>query len=191
MQELVGDVPVELQSLNPVIELSRSLDRVWREMRQALETLEGTVRFKLEHSARAAYTIPVAEFLESAAYPAVEALVRSANIGGISDIAASLQHHLGQRVTAYLSGTNDPKMVGRWARSKAKPRELAELRLRAAYPPATLISAAYGSDTARAWFFGTNSRLGDEAPAYLLRHGEPPFRDLLPAARAFVEGELP
>jgi hypothetical protein len=116
-------------------------------------------------------------------------LERTAQVAAIAEIAAALQKRLGQRVTAYLSGVRDAKVVGRWARSKAKPRGLAELRLRAAYPAAELLAGAHGTDTARAWFFGTNDRLGGEAPAYLLRHGEPPFRELLPAARAFVQGE--
>jgi hypothetical protein len=115
---------------------------------------------------------------------------RTAQIANVAEIAASLQGHLGQRVTAYLSGVKDPKMVGRWARGSVKPREVAELRLRAAYPAAELLVDVYGPDTARAWFFGTNARLGGEAPAYLLRHGEPPFQELLPAARAFVQGDV-
>ena len=120
----------------------------------------------------------------------LEQVERTAQIASVAEIAASLQKHLGQRVTAYLSGVKDPKMVGRWARGTVKPREVAELRLRAAYPAAELLVDAYGPDTARAWFFGTNTRLGDEAPAHLLRHGEPPFRGLLPAARAFVQGDV-
>lgn len=127
---------------------------------------------------------------EPAAAATLPKVERAAKVESIDRIAASLQKRLGQRVTAYLSGVKDPKMVGRWAKGTVKPREVAEHRLRAAYPAAELIAEAYGADTARAWFFGTNSRLGDEAPGYLLRHGEPPFRDLLPAARAFVEGEL-
>jgi hypothetical protein len=116
-------------------------------------------------------------------------LERTAQVKSIAEIAAALQARLGQQVTAYLSGVKDAKTVGRWARGKAKPCELCELRLRAAYPVAELLDSAYGTDTARAWFFGTNTRLGGEAPAHLLRHGEPPFRELLPAARAFVQGD--
>jgi len=117
-------------------------------------------------------------------------LERTAEIATIAEIAAALQERLGQRVTAYLSGIRDTATVRRWARGKAKPRELAELRLRAAYPAAELLTGAYGAKTARAWFFGTNSRLGGEAPAYVLRHGQPPFVELLPAARAFVQGDV-
>lgn len=185
MQELVEEVPEAFQTLDPLIELCRSLDRAEREIRDALEGLEQSFLSVIEEATRQA----LQELAHSAA-SSLETLERSSKIESIAEIAAVLQQHLGQRVTAYLSGVKDPKMVGRWARGKAKPRELAELRLRAAYPAAELLADAYGPGTARAWFFGTNSRLGDEAPAYLLRHGEPPFRDLLPAARAFVEGEL-
>src|SRR3954466_12149985 len=49
---------------------------------------------------------------------------------------------------------------------------------------------AYGETTARAWLLGSNSRLDDEAPAWLLRHAEDPgdVRFLVPAARAFAVG---
>jgi hypothetical protein len=114
---------------------------------------------------------------------------RMAAAASISEVAAYLQENLGQRVTGYLSGVRDPKMVGQWASGKVRPRELSEFRLRAAYPVTTLLVNAFSPATAKAWFFGTNSRLDDQAPAYLLRHGEPPFHSLLPAAKAFVLGD--
>ena len=126
----------------------------------------------------------------SAVVEKLEALEREATLSEISRIAGYLQEHLGQRVTAYLSGIKDAKMVGQWARGKQRPREPAGFRLRQAYPAARLLVESYGNETAKAWFFGTNARLDDEAPAYVLRYGETPddFRFLLPAARALVEG---
>jgi len=52
-----------------------------------------------------------------------------------------------------------------------------------------MLIEAYGDETARAWFFGSNTRLADEAPAYLLRHATSPddLRRFIPAAYAFVE----
>jgi hypothetical protein len=114
---------------------------------------------------------------------------RAAAVASISEVTAYLQKNLGQRVTAYLSGVKDPKMVGQWASGKVKPRELSEFRLRAAYPVTALLVDAFSAGTAKAWFFGTNSRLDDQAPAFVLRHGEPPFHSLLPAAKAFVLGD--
>jgi hypothetical protein len=190
MQELIEGASPALQSVDALNELSRSLGRAENTLRQALEPID-----EMLEAALAAYRQTLRELHEAAervvgSVEGLQELERTAQIEGIAQIAASLQERLGQRVTAYLSGIRDAKMVGRWARGKAKPRELAELRLRAAYPAAELLATAYGPDTARAWFFGTNTRLSDEAPAHLLRHGEPPFRELLPAARAFVLGDV-
>lgn len=117
-----------------------------------------------------------------------ERIERAAILTPISRVAAYLQAHLGQRVTAYLSGLRDPGMVGRWAACKSRPRELPSLRLRCAFQAAQLLTKAYGDETARAWFFGANIQLDDRAPAYVLRHGETPdeLRGILPAAREFV-----
>ena len=184
MQQLMEGVPPALQSLDPLIELSQGLDRAQRAMRQALEPLEEQL------AVYKGLNQLVAELQALSSPSTLQEIERTAQVEGIAEITASLQARLGQRVTAYLGGVKDAKMVGRWARGKVKPRELAELRLRAAYPAAELLASAYGTDTARAWFFGTNTRLGGEAPAHLLRHGEPPFRELLPAARAFVQGDV-
>src|SRR5438552_3059600 len=113
---------------------------------------------------------------------------RRAKIEKIDKIAAYLQDALGQKLTAYLAGLKDPKVVGLWAHGKALPRDLAAFRLRCAYEAALMLMNAYGAETAKSWFFGTNTRLDDEAPAYLLRHVKSPedVRFIVPAARAFV-----
>lgn len=118
----------------------------------------------------------------------VEMIDRKAVTGNLFEIAAYLQENLGQKFTAYISGLKDPKEVGSWAKGTIKPRPLADMRLRYAYRVVRMILEAYGSDTAKAWLFGTNTRLKDEAPAYLLRHAETidSLRDLVPVARAFA-----
>jgi hypothetical protein len=111
---------------------------------------------------------------------------------GIAEVAAYIQENLGQRVTAYLSGINDAKLVGQWASGKVKPRSLPDHRLRSGYQAARYLVEGYGPKTARAWFFGTNSLLDSQAPAYVLRQGESPedWDDVVSAAKAFVE-DLP
>jgi hypothetical protein len=118
----------------------------------------------------------------------VEEIEHKANVEKIDTIAAFLQENLGQKLTAYLAGLNDPKVVGLWAQRKKHPRDLAIFRLRCAYQAACMLINAYGNETAKSWFFGTNTRLDDEAPAYLLRHGKVPedIRFIVPAAKAFV-----
>ncbi len=113
---------------------------------------------------------------------------REAVVTSISGIAGYLQSHLGQRITAYLSGLTDSKMVGRWAARKSQPRELSCFRLRCAFQATRLLTEAYDDDTARAWFFGANTLLDDRAPAYVLRHGETPeeMSLVVPVARDFA-----
>ncbi len=108
----------------------------------------------------------------------------------IAGIAQFLQSHLGQRVTAYLGGVKDQKIVGRWAAGKGTPREKVRSRLRCGYEAARLLVDAFGDETAQAWFFGSNHLMEDEAPAYVLRYAENPddYRMLIPATRAFIEG---
>jgi hypothetical protein len=114
---------------------------------------------------------------------------REAVTARIRDVAAYLQEHLGQRITAYLSGLDHAKTVGLWIAGRSEPRDLASTRLRYAYQAARLLAESYDDETARAWFFGSNTRLDDEAPAYLLRHATSldDLRQIIPAARAFVE----
>lgn len=114
---------------------------------------------------------------------------RQAVTARISEVAGYLQQHLGQKVTAYLSGINDAKLVGQWASGKVEPRPLAGFRLRSAFHAASFLIDAFGDETAQAWFFGTNSLLDTQAPAYVLRHGEEPrdWSDVVLAAKAFAE----
>lgn len=49
------------------------------------------------------------------------------------DIAATLQRLFGQRIVAFMTGVEDPKAVGRWARGERTPRDDTEQRLREAF----------------------------------------------------------
>ncbi len=109
---------------------------------------------------------------------------------GIERVAEYLQAQLGQRLTAYVSGVNDAKMVGRWAARKAQPRDLAQMRLRDAFQATRLLIEAYDAKTAKAWWMGCNTRLDDQAPAMVTRYADSPeqLRFVVPAARAFAGG---
>jgi hypothetical protein len=110
----------------------------------------------------------------------------------IGDVASYLQEQLGQKLTAYLSGVTDPKMVGRWAASKAQPRDEREMRLRDAFKATKMLVAAFGAQTAKAWWVGSNTRLDDRAPAAIVRGATDPdmLRFVVPAARAFAGGTV-
>ena len=113
---------------------------------------------------------------------------------GISKIAEYLQEHLGQKITAYLSGIDNAKTVGLWITGANEPRDImTKTRLRYAYQAARFVVEAYDDETARAWFFGSNTLLDDEAPAYVLRHGMTPddLRLIVPAACKLMELAVP
>lgn len=120
-----------------------------------------------------------------------EVIEREAVKSGIAAIARYLQDTLGQKITAYLSGLSDAKVVGKWARAESRPKGFAETRLRHAYQVAKMIVDAYDADTARAWLFGCNTRLGDRAPAFVMRSAESPegLASVVPTARAFAAME--
>jgi hypothetical protein len=110
----------------------------------------------------------------------------------IGDVASYLQEQLGQKLTAYVAGVTDPKMVGRWAAGKAQPRDEREMRLRDAFKATKMLVAAFGAQTAKAWWVGSNTRLDDRAPAAIVRGATDPdmLRFVVPAARAFAGGTV-
>ena len=118
----------------------------------------------------------------------LEKIDREAATTPLHKVVEFLRDNLGQKFTAYISGLNDPKEVGAWIKKAVNPRPPADMRLRYAYRVVRMILQAYGSETAKVWLFGTNSRLRDEAPALLLRHAKIPddLKDIVPVARAFA-----
>lgn len=110
----------------------------------------------------------------------------------IAEIAAYLQEHLGQKLTAYIAGVKDVKAVGKWAQGRAVPSAITRERLRAGYHATALFSGSYGDQAAQGWFFGANSSLDDRAPAAVLREADTPdqIARIAPLARAFVRSAL-
>ena len=87
---------------------------------------------------------------------------------GISTVAGSLHHVLGQRLVAVLAGVRDAEAVGKWARAARAPHPDAEQRLRRAYRIMQLLIERESAETIRACFVGMNSGLDDQAPALML-----------------------
>jgi hypothetical protein len=106
----------------------------------------------------------------------------------IQEIVTFLMQLFGKPMTAYIGGVTDPKMVTHWTGGTNTPRALPQMRLREAYQAARLIVDAAGAETAKAWFFCSNAKLADRAPAHVLRTAATweDMREVLPAARAFV-----
>jgi len=87
----------------------------------------------------------------------------------IREIAAYLQDAVGQRVAAAIAGLVDAKQIGRYAREEGpEPHGATERRLREGYKVVRMLIDAYDGKTARAWLFGTNTRLDDRAPIEVL-----------------------
>lgn len=106
----------------------------------------------------------------------------------IPDIVCHLRENLGLKITAYLSGIKDADVVGLWANGKVMPYRAAQKRLFRAYQASKILIDAFGKNMTIGWFFGTNEKLQDKAPAYVLRYGKN-SKDLIAvvlAARAFV-----
>ncbi len=118
--------------------------------------------------------------------PEAERLDHDAATLPIAEIAAYLQSALGQRMAAFLAGLSDAKQIGRYAREDGpEPREAVARRLRHGYKVVRMIGDAYDAETAKAWLFGTNTRLDDQAPIEMLRAAESPvqFTAVIRAAR--------
>lgn len=104
------------------------------------------------------------------------------------EVAAALQELFGQRLVAFMTGVEDPKAVGRWARRERTPRDKTEQRLRDAFQIARLLTLADSADTARAWFIGMNPHFADRAPFAVLGEQPDEAPRVLAAAKAFVAG---
>lgn len=108
----------------------------------------------------------------------------------VSSIASYLQDTLGQRIAAYLVGLRDSRQVGRWIRGEHTPTSGGQYdrRLREGYKVVRMLVEAYDAQTAKAWLFGTNSRLDDHAPIEVLAAAETTedFRQVRCAARQFA-----
>lgn len=121
--------------------------------------------------------------------PAAEQLEHDATVRTPGAIAAYLQEQLGQRMAAHLAGLADTRQIGRYARGDTpKPSDVTERRLREGYKVVRMIVECYDAQTARAWLFGTNTRLDDEAPIEVLGQATatPQFAAVVRAARQFA-----
>jgi hypothetical protein len=100
------------------------------------------------------------------------ALEREATVRPLGELAAYLQEALGQRMAAHLAGLEHAKQIGRYARGVATPRnDLTVRRIREGYKIVRMLVDAYDATTAKAWLFGTNTRLDDRQRG--LRRGGP------------------
>lgn len=122
-----------------------------------------------------------------------EQLEHDATTQPVAAVAGFLQDTLGQRMTAYLSGLNDVKQIGRYRKPDGPtPSTQVELRLREGYKVVRMLLDCYDQATTRNWLFGTNTRLDDQAPIGVLRNGTVPedFVAVVRAARQFASADV-
>lgn len=124
--------------------------------------------------------------VDSAASMALANAHNTAIHASASEIARYFQDLVGQKLTAYMAGVNDPKAVGKWASGQRAPRGESERRLRDAYQIAMLISIYDSDSTVRAWLVGMNPLLGDRAPAAVIAESDDGAALALGAAKAFL-----
>lgn len=95
---------------------------------------------------------------------------------------------LGARLTAYVAGVQETRIVRAWADRTAKPSDGVAQRLRIAYRIAAQIEDCEGSAVTQAWFMGMNPELDDQSPARILRAGNvDTLARVKDAAKKFLE----
>ena len=104
------------------------------------------------------------------------------------ELVARLRELLGARLVAYVGSVKETRAVRQWAEGQREPSAEVVLRLRTAYHAAALLAEKDSPAVVAAWFQGMNPRLGDVAPARLLREAELDVAGprVLAAARAFA-----
>lgn len=104
------------------------------------------------------------------------------------DLVTRLREILGVRLVGYIGGVKSARSVTSWADGQGAPGEKDQERLRHAYHAAALLRERYDAVTVQSWFKGINPSLGDQAPAQVLRDGEPldVAREVLAAAKSFA-----
>lgn len=104
------------------------------------------------------------------------------------ELVSHLRDNLGVRLVAYIGGVKSARQVSTWADGAGEPGEADQERLRHAFHAASLLRERYDATTVQSWFKGINPTLNDEAPAQLLREGDPATgpRAVIAAAKAFA-----
>ena len=115
---------------------------------------------------------------------------RRAVQASFSEIVAELVEILGKKLTAYIGGVKDTRVVERWIQDGVEPYRDADRRIRLAYQIAKTLSEHDSPSVVQAWFIGLNPELQDRVPIRLLKEEdvEKVGPQLLNAMRAFLAG---
>ncbi len=105
-----------------------------------------------------------------------------------AELIVQLREMIGVRLVAYIGGVEAARSVTSWADDAGEPGEVDRERLRHAFYAAALLCEWYDTSTVQSWFTSLNPALNDQAPAQLLREGDPlkDARDVSAAAKSFA-----
>jgi hypothetical protein len=95
---------------------------------------------------------------------------------------------LGCRLTAYVAGVRDARVVDLWIAGIPDPG--VEVRLRSAHSIASMLSATERPAAVRAWFLEPQPRLGNRSPALVIREGGDPHDVVAAAALSLHQGSI-
>ena len=115
----------------------------------------------------------------------IEDVHQRAVTASTAEKAEYLQELFGQNLTALMTGVDNPKTVGRWARGQV-PHAANGKRIQDVYQIALLLDLAQSRQTAQSWFMGMNPHLGDRSPALVLADETDGALRVMQAARAFL-----
>lgn len=107
------------------------------------------------------------------------------------DIVGQLVAILGKKLTAYVAGVKDTRVIDRWSAGDVQqPYRDADRRIRLAYQIARTLKDHDSARVVQAWFMGLNPVLQDRTPIRLLRDEDIDKigPELLNAMRAFLAG---
>ena len=104
----------------------------------------------------------------------------------IGAVVRELVDLLGATTVAVIGGVTETRAVQQWMTGREPQRQHV---LRFALQIATMIATETDREVAQAWFHGSNPRLGDRAPMFVLRTESlaESQASLLDAARAFAQ----
>lgn len=105
-----------------------------------------------------------------------------------AELVSKLREMIGVRLVAYIGGVKSARSVSSWAEGTGQPGEMDRERLRHAFHAAALLRERYDTATVQSWFKGMNPAMSDQAPAQVLREGDPltGAREVIAAAKSFA-----
>lgn len=105
----------------------------------------------------------------------------------IGTVVACLEGVLSRRLTAYIAGVQDGRLVDEWASDIIVPNQDQEDRLRGAFQIVLFLQGESETDEMiKAFFIGMNPWLGDHTPAEYIHSGN--WEAALAAAQSMISG---